>query len=94
MGLPAENEDGYRATSLVTRAARLEGRLMLAHNFEDDNVLFQNTLQFVNALEAAGKQFEMQVYAGRGHAVTGASSRQMDRALVEFFDRSLGAEAR
>lgn len=91
MGTAAENENGYRETSLVAQASRLAGRLMLAHNIEDDNVLFQNTLQFTNALQTAGKQFEMQVYAGRGHSVTGTSSRQMEASMVDFFDRALAA---
>jgi dipeptidyl-peptidase-4 len=91
MGLPSENEDGYRESALTSRAARFNGRLMIAHNLEDDNVLFQNTLQLTNALQAAGIQFEMQIYAGRGHGVTGASSRQMDAAIADFFDRSLAA---
>ena len=90
MGLPTDNESGYRESSLIARAAALNGRLMLAHNFEDDNVLFQNTAQLTNALQAAGKQFEMQVYGGKGHGVTGASARQMDAAMLDFFDRGLG----
>jgi len=89
MGLPSENADGYRETALVPRAANLQGRLMIAHNLEDDNVLFQNTAQLTNALQAAGKLFEMQIYEGRGHGVTGASSRQMDAAMLDFFDRAL-----
>ncbi|HEV2198522.1 MAG TPA: DPP IV N-terminal domain-containing protein [Bryobacteraceae bacterium] len=89
MGLPGENEDGYRESALTLRASHLSGRLMIAHNMEDDNVLFQNTLQFATALQAAGRQFEMQIYGGRSHAVTGPNSRQMDAAMVDFFDRSL-----
>ncbi len=91
MGLPSENEAGYRDTSIVAQASKLTGRLMIAHNIEDDNVLFQNTLQLTNALQSAGKQFEMQVYAGRGHSVTGPAARQMDAAMVDFFDRALAA---
>lgn len=93
MGLPSENETGYRDTSLVHQAGKLTGRLMIAHNIEDDNVLFQNTLQLTNALQVAGKQFEMQVYSGRGHSVTGPGARQMDAAMVDFFDRALGSDA-
>ncbi len=94
MGLPSENADGYRETSLVQRASRLNGSLMIAHNIQDDNVLFQNTLQFTNALQSAGKQFEMQIYAGRGHSVTGAAARQMDAAMADFFDRALAPTSR
>jgi dipeptidyl-peptidase-4 len=91
MGLPSDNPAGYRDTSIVAQASKLTGRLMIAHNIEDDNVLFQNTLQLTNALQAAGKQLEMQVYAGRGHSVTGPASRQMDAAMMDFFDRALAA---
>ena len=89
MGLPGSNQDGYRESALASQAARLRGRLMIAHNLEDDNVHFQNTLQFTNALQAAEKQFEMHIYAGRSHSVAGANARQMNRAMIDFFDRSL-----
>ena len=69
MGLPEENPDGYRDTSLPPVAKNLKGKLMLVHNFEDDNVLFQNSLQMTNALQLAGKQFEYKIYqdAPGGH---------------------------
>lgn len=89
MGLPNENPDGYAATALMPHAANLQGKLLLVHNLEDDNVLFQNTLQLANALQLAGKQFEMMVYPQKTHAVTGAVSNQMNELMLEFFDRNL-----
>ena len=89
MGLPSENPEGYRNTALPPKAANLKGKLMIAHNFEDDNVLFQNTLQALDALELAGKQFEFMLYPQKAHGVTGAASRQMNRMMVDFFDRNL-----
>jgi dipeptidyl-peptidase-4 len=89
MGLPKENPDGYRDTALPARAANLTGKLMVVHNFEDDNVLFQNTLQMTNALQLAGKQFEMMLYPQKSHGVSGAASRQMNQMMIDFFDRSL-----
>ena len=90
MGLPNENADGYKSTALPSRAANLQGKLLLAHNFEDDNVLFQNTLQMTNALQLANKQFELMIYPQKTHAVTGAAANQMNELTVEFFDRALG----
>ena len=90
MGLPSENPDGFKSTALPARAANLEGKLLVAHNFEDDNVLFQNTLQLVNALQLAHKQFELMVYPQKTHAVTGPAAGQLDELTVEFFDRALG----
>ena len=72
MGLPVDNRDGYEASALPRKAANLKGRLMLAHNFEDDNVLFQNSLQMTNALQVAGKQFEYMLYAQKTHGGDGA----------------------
>ncbi len=89
MGLPNEDPDGYAATALAPHAANLQGKLFLVHNFEDDNVLFQNTLQLASALQLAGKQFEMMVYPQKTHTVTGAASIQMNELMMEFFDRNL-----
>jgi dipeptidyl-peptidase-4 len=89
MGLPSENPEGYRNTALPPKAGNLKGKLMVAHNFEDDNVLFQNTLQAVDALELAGKQFEFMLYPQKAHGVTGAAARQMNQMMVDFFDRNL-----
>jgi dipeptidyl-peptidase-4 len=89
MGLPSENPEGYRNTALPPKAGNLEGKLMIAHNFEDDNVLFQNTLQAIDALELAGKQFEFMLYPQKAHGVTGSAARQMNQMMVDFFDRNL-----
>ena len=89
MGLPKENPDGYRDTALPPKAQNLKGRLMLVHNFEDDNVLFQNSLQLTNALQLAGKQFEYMLYPQKTHGVTGAAARQMNQMMLDFFDRAL-----
>jgi dipeptidyl-peptidase-4 len=89
MGLPKDNPDGYKNTALPAQAKSLKGKLLIAHNVEDDNVLFQNTVQMVDALERAGKTFEMQVYTQKTHAVTGAEARQLNAAMVDFFERNL-----
>ncbi|MBZ5621262.1 MAG: S9 family peptidase [Acidobacteriia bacterium] len=89
MGLPKDNPDGYRDTALPQAAKNLKGKLMLVHNFEDDNVLFQNSLQMTNALQLAGKQFEYMLYPQKAHGVSGAASRQMNEMMVVFFDRAL-----
>jgi dipeptidyl-peptidase-4 len=89
MGLPKENPDGYKDTALPAKAANLKGKLLIFHNFEDDNVLFQNTLQMTNALQLAGKQFEFMLYPQKTHGVSGAAARQLQTMTVEFFDRAL-----
>ena len=88
MGLPDRNADAYERTALVNAAANLKGRLLIAHNFEDDNVLFQNTVQLVAALERAEKPFELMVYPEKTHGVV-REKANLNRVMVEFFERSL-----
>jgi dipeptidyl-peptidase-4 len=92
MGLPSDDEDGYNRTNLSLRADRLKARLMIVHNFEDDNVLFQNTLQITNALEQAGKQFQFMLYPQKTHGVSGPVRRQMLQSMTDFFETNLKQE--
>ena len=90
LGLPQENEKGYRESSPVHKAAKLEGKLMLVHNIGDDNVLFQNMLQMTDALQKAGKHFELQIYPQKSHGVGGPARYHLNEAMVDFFERQLG----
>jgi len=89
MGLPEENEKAYDASSNVRDAAKLEGKLLIVHNFEDDNVLFQNTMQMVNALEKADKQYFLQIYPQKTHGVSGPLRKPLYEAMTAFFDNRL-----
>ncbi|MEO8597809.1 MAG: S9 family peptidase [Candidatus Solibacter sp.] len=89
MGLPKDNPDGYKETALPPKAGNLKGKLLIYHNFEDDNVLFQNTIQMTNALQLAGKQFDMMLYPQKTHGITGAAARQLQQMTVDYFDRNL-----
>src|SRR5579884_1590284 len=89
MGLPDENVKGYNAASNVHNASRLQGKLLIVHNFEDDNVLFQNSMQMANALEKADKLYAMQVYPQKTHGVTGPIQKSLYQAMTAFFDTNL-----
>jgi len=53
--------------------------------------LFQNTVQMITALEGADKRFELALYPQKTHGVSGASARQMESTMLDFFKRSLAA---
>ncbi len=83
---PRENQAGYDAGSAVLRAGDLKGRLMLYYGTADDNVHPSNTMQLVQALQEAGKSFEVQVGPDKGH-----SGISRDR-MMEFFIEALAAD--
>jgi len=89
LGLPSENAEGYRASSPVEYAAKLKAKLLMLHNFEDDNVLFQNTLQMADALEQAGKIFHMVIYPQKTHGVSGKYHRQLLEETTDFLEKNL-----
>jgi len=89
LGLPAEDGEGYRASSPLEYAGKLKAKLLIVHNLEDDNVLFQNTLQMAEALERAGKVFQMVVYPQKTHAVGGPLEKQLLEETTSFFENNL-----
>ena len=74
MGLPKDNEQGYKDSSPVNFAADLKGKLLEVHGTSDDNVHVQNTIQMVNNLINAGKQFQLMVYPGKTHGISGKAA--------------------
>jgi dipeptidyl-peptidase-4 len=75
MGLPKENEEGYKKSSPVNFAADLHGKLLEVHGTSDDNVHVQNTIQMVNAFINVGKQFNLMLYPRKTHGIAGFQAR-------------------
>lgn len=75
MRTPKENFEGYAETSPIRRAKDLQGKLLLIHGTADDNVHFQQTMDYAEALVQAGKQFQMQLYKDRNHSIYGGNTR-------------------
>lgn len=69
MGLLKDNPEGYRKSSVVEAAVNLHGKLLLIHGTMDDNVHMQNSVQFIDALQKAGKQFDLMIYPKSRHGV-------------------------
>ncbi len=89
LGLPSENAEGYRLSSAVTYADKLKAKLLIVHNIEDDNVLFQNTLQMTDALQKADKLFSMVIYPQKSHGVTGPVHKNLLEITTQFFEENL-----
>jgi dipeptidyl aminopeptidase/acylaminoacyl peptidase len=88
MGWPVGPE--YSASSNVDNAYRLQGKLLLVVGELDTNVDPASTLQVVDALIKANKDFDLLVMPGLGH---GAGRRENaeygDRKRNDFFVRNL-----
>ncbi len=83
MRTPEENAEGYDAGSCLTYAADLRGRLLIQHGMVDDNVHPNNAWQLVDALQKAGKPFDMMFYPNSAHGLGGKSGELRWRYLYE-----------
>jgi dipeptidyl-peptidase-4 len=74
MWTPQQNAAGYRAGAPQTYVNGVKARMLLVHGTGDDNVHPQNTYQYANKLEAAGKPFYMILYPNRTHSISGGNT--------------------
>jgi dipeptidyl aminopeptidase/acylaminoacyl peptidase len=81
----------YAQQSNVVNAHRLAGELMLIVGELDDNVDPASTLQVVDALIAADKNFDLLWMTGRGHGAGGSAYGR--RRTWEFFLKHLRPDA-
>jgi dipeptidyl-peptidase-4 len=85
MRTPRENPEGYGLGPLY-RAADLSGELLLVHGTGDDNVHFQNSVQMVDRLVAAGRPFDVMIYPNKTHAIGGRETqRHLYRMMLDFW---------
>ncbi len=82
--LPQENKSAYDAASVMTYVGSLQGRLLLYYGTADNNVHPNNAMQLIQALQKAGKSFEVQAGPDLGHTAV-----NRDR-MMEFFIENLG----
>ena len=87
MGLPVENEEGFRDGSPITHAKNLEGNLLLIYGTGDDNCHYKNMEALVNELVRHDKSFEMMSYPNRRHGIS--EGRNTSRHLYSLMTRYL-----
>ena len=89
MRTPQENASGYEDNP-ITRAPKLSGSLLICHGLADDNVHFQNTAEYTEALVQADKDFKENIYVNRNHSIFGGNTRNhLFRQAVNFFNAEM-----
>ncbi len=90
MRRPQVNARGYEEASLLNKAADLTGDVLIIHGTGDDNVHVQHTMQYIDALVKADKQFEMQLYPDDNHFLRkGNNATHMHNRILGFLARTL-----
>jgi dipeptidyl-peptidase-4 len=87
---PQENAAGYEASSVLSYAKDLQGKLLVIHGMADDNVLFLHSTKLFRRLQDLGKPFDVMVYPGAKHGLTRQrDGRHAYATMLDFFKRYL-----
>ncbi len=91
MGLPDDNEQGYKNGSPITYAHQLKGNLLIVHGTGDDNCHYQNCQALVNELIKHNKRFTMMSYPNRTHSIKEGENtrRHLYELLTRFLNENL-----
>ena len=91
MTTPQENASGYDENSPINHVDKLKGDFLLVHGTGDDNVHVQNSMQMIEALIQANKQFEWMLYPDNNHGIYGGNTRlHLYTKMTNFLDENLG----
>jgi dipeptidyl-peptidase 4 len=89
LGTPRDNPQGY-ADPITQEAGKMHGALLLAQGTSDDNVHFQNSIQIIEELVEAGKQFRFMAYPNKTHSIAGSVDRDhLFHMIEDHFEREL-----
>jgi len=96
MGLPNDNQEGYKNGSPITFAHQLRGNLLLVHGTADDNCHYQSCEMLVNELIRHDKPFSMMAYPNRTHSINEGPNTQLHlfQTLTRYLKQNLPPEPR
>ena len=86
MGTPENNPEGYAKTSLIAKAKDLKGKLQIITGYNDNTVVPQHCLSFLDACIKAGTQPDFFAYPGEEHNMRGHASVHLHERITQYFE--------
>jgi dipeptidyl-peptidase-4 len=86
MGTPQDNPEGYAKSSLIDKAKNLKGKLQIITGYNDNTVVPQHCLTFLDACVKAGTQPDFFAYPGEEHNMMGHASVHLHERITQYFE--------
>ncbi len=86
MDTPQTNPEGYAKSSLIDKAKNLKGRLQIITGYNDNTVVPQHCLSFLDACIKAGTQPDFFAYPGEEHNMRGHASVHLHERITRYFE--------
>jgi dipeptidyl-peptidase-4 len=84
MDTPQINPEGYKNSNLLNKAKNLKNDLLIIHGTQDDVVVWQHSLAFVEECVSAGIQIDYFPYPGHTHNVRGKDRIHLMRKIIDY----------
>jgi dipeptidyl-peptidase-4 len=84
MDTPEINPEGYKNSNLLNKAKNLKNDLLIIHGTQDDVVVWQHSLAFVEECVSAGIQIDYFPYPGHTHNVRGKDRIHLMRKIIDY----------
>ena len=86
MDTPESNPEGYAKISLIDKAKNLKGKLQIITGYNDNTVVPQHCLSFLDACIKAGTQPDFFAYPGEEHNMRGHASVHLHERITQYFE--------
>nr|WP_295371492.1 S9 family peptidase [uncultured Sphingosinicella sp.] len=85
LGNPTTDPKPYQFADVIQNAGKISDPLLLMHGMADDNVVFENSTAVIAKLQEQKRPFELMVYPGATHAITGEGRQTHQWLTIENF---------
>lgn len=89
MDTPQQNPEGYKNASLLAKAKDLTGRLLVIHGAEDNTVVWQHSIEFIERCINNGKQVDYFIYPHHEHNVRGPERVHLYEKMFDYYESFL-----
>lgn len=88
LGNPRTEPDVYAKSNALADTAKISDPLLIIHGMADDNVVFENSSAIIAKLQGEAVPFEMMLYPGFTHRISGPKvSQHLYETMFRFLER-------
>lgn len=89
MSAPQNNPKGFESNNLLSHADKLKGKLLMIHGADDDVVVWQHSMKFIDACVKKNIPIDYFAYPGHKHNVVGKDRVHLMQKIADYFIQNL-----
>lgn len=87
---PQENEEGYEISAPISYVKNVKCPILIMSGTADDNVHYSNTVEYISAMESAGKWIDLLVFPNMNHSINDCNAQPLVYArMLNYFDKNM-----